>query len=713
MAGLMAGPPKPIPMTASVGRGLGPAWARVSSRRAASLATSHRRTFELVAAETALGSEVITRDVPNAAEAKLEHLDDRGLARVGSRVRAGDLLIGRASPQTTPRSPEEKLLRAIFGEAAGELRDSSLRMPPWLEGEIVEAELAGGGARARVVVAWERPLEVGDLIEIGGRRATVYEIAELERDVEIDGVDASGPIEVIEHARDVIEARSIGPYSLVTQQPLRGRENFGGQAITAGQRAALAGAGAEWLLAELMTVKSDAVSARVRCYESIIKSENPELYPPPPAAPGGGDDLFNFFAAEPRPTTESLAVTVAHLHALGLEVDGDPIPARLSIADAQAIRARSRGAVRKPETINYKTHRPEADGLFCQKIFGPIADYECACGKYKRMKHRGVVCEKCGVEVIGSKVRRERFGHIELVSPVPHPLLDGHVLEALPVLPPDLRPLVPLEGGRFATSDLNDLYRRVINRNNRLARLLELGGPEALLESEREKLEQAVAALFHNRGEAVTGPDERPLRSLIEVLGDNAARIVDKAVDYSAAAPLVVAPGAGSRACRLPRVIARELFRPWVYGALERQGYVATIRSAKAAVEKRTAAAEAALESEAAGTPVLLMLGDRIVAREIEIWDHPAAGVDARTAGLLGPGVVQVHIPLTQEARAECRSLPDVPDGRPAEPSGWLGAIIAGDDPFAALREAVRSGASDERLDPAVRLACGAAPSSR
>ena len=385
---------------------------------------------------------------------------------------------------------------------------------------------------------------------------------------------------------------------------------------------------------------------------------------------------------------------------------------RISLASPEKIREWSHGEVKKPETINYRTFKPERDGLFCAKIFGPVKDYECNCGKYKRMKHRGIVCEKCGVEVIQSKVRRERLGHITLATPVAHiwflkslpsrignilditlkdlekvlyceayividpqgdaalagraPLarsatsssideygddeftagmggeavlemlkdVDVHalaetlrpemraatseakrkkhakrlkVIEAfrergnrpewmmltvIPVLPPDLRPLVPLDGGRFATSDLNDLYRRVINRNNRLKRLLELNAPEIIIRNERRMLQEAVDALFDNgrRGKTITGPNKRPLKCLSDMLKGKQGRfrqnLLGKRVDYSGRSVIVVGPTLKLHQCGLPKKMALELFKPFIYNKLEERGYVNTIKSAKKMVEK-------------------------------------------------------------------------------------------------------------------------------
>ena len=384
---------------------------------------------------------------------------------------------------------------------------------------------------------------------------------------------------------------------------------------------------------------------------------------------------------------------------------------RISLASPDKVREWSFGEVKKPETINYRTFKPERDGLFCAKIFGPVKDYECNCGKYKRMKHRGVVCEKCGVEVIQSKVRRERMGHITLASPVAHiwflkslpsrignileitlrdlekilyfeahvvldpkdtelekgelvtderlvelkeqygrdafqvgigaesvrqllqeldisgectrlreemreatseakrkkiakrlKVLDAFnesevnnpefmVLEVVPVIPPDLRPLVPLDGGRFATSDLNDLYRRVINRNNRLKRLQELNAPEVIIRNEKRMLQEAVDALFDNgrRGRVITGPSKRPLKSLSDMLKGKSGRfrqnLLGKRVDYSGRSVIVVGPELRLHQCGIPNRMALELFKPFIYSKLEQQGVVTTIKAARKMVE--------------------------------------------------------------------------------------------------------------------------------
>jgi DNA-directed RNA polymerase subunit beta' len=464
---------------------------------------------------------------------------------------------------------------------------------------------------------------------------------------------------------------------------------------------------------------------------------------------------------------------------------------RISLASPEKIREWSHGEVKKPETINYRTFKPERDGLFCAKIFGPVKDYECNCGKYKRMKHRGIVCEKCGVEVIQSKVRRERLGHINLATPVAHiwflkslPSRIGNILDitlkdlekvlyceayvvidpketdlergqllsedkylqkiedfgedafmaamggeailemlrrvdvhqlaedlrkemresssearrkkiakrlkvveafrdsgnrpdwmmltVIPVLPPDLRPLVPLDGGRFATSDLNDLYRRVINRNNRLKRLLELNAPEIIIRNERRMLQEAVDALFDNgrRGKTITGPNKRPLKSLSDMLKGKQGRfrqnLLGKRVDYSGRSVIVVGPTLRLHQCGLPKKMALELFKPFIYNKLEERGYVNTIKSAKKMVEKERPEVWDILEEVITEHPVLLNRAPTLHRLGIQAFEpvliegkaiqlHPLV-CTAFNADFDGDQMA-VHIPLSVEAQMEARVL--------------------------------------------------------
>ena len=464
---------------------------------------------------------------------------------------------------------------------------------------------------------------------------------------------------------------------------------------------------------------------------------------------------------------------------------------RISLASPDKIKDWSHGEVKKPETINYRTFKPERDGLFCAKIFGPVKDYECLCGKYKRMKHRGVVCEKCGVEVIQSKVRRERLGHIDLATPVAHiwflkslpsrigNLLDitlkdlekvlycesyivldpkesglergelvsedrhqtlveelgpdsfearmgadavrdllgslniaelsvdlreemkntsseakrkkfakrlkvveafrdsGNspewmMLERIPVIPPDLRPLVPLDGGRFATSDLNDLYRRVINRNNRLKRLQTLNAPEIIIRNEKRMLQEAVDALFDNgrRGKTITGPNKRPLKSLSDMLKGKQGRfrqnLLGKRVDYSGRSVIVVGPELKLHQCGLPKKMALELFKPFIYNKLEERGLVTTIKSAKKMVEKEKSEVWDILEEVIKEHPIMLNRAPTLHRLGIQAFEpkliegkaiqlHPlvCAAFNADFDG----DQMAVHVPLSMEAQMEARVL--------------------------------------------------------
>ena len=463
---------------------------------------------------------------------------------------------------------------------------------------------------------------------------------------------------------------------------------------------------------------------------------------------------------------------------------------RISLASPEKIMSWSHGEVTKPETINYRTFKPERDGLFCAKIFGPITDWECLCGKYKRMKHRGVICDKCGVEVTQAKVRRERLGHITLATPVSHvwffkglPSRIGHlldislrdlervlyfeayvvvdpgetelkqnqllneeqyrkareehqhrfkaqmgaeaikellkrvnierlaielrekmkteqsaqkklkyakrlkvvdsfrkssnrpewmILDVIPVIPPELRPLVPLDGGRFATSDLNDLYRRVINRNNRLKKLMELKAPDVIIRNEKRMLQEAVDALFDNgrRGRVLRGANNRPLKSLSDTLKGKQGRfrqnLLGKRVDYSGRSVIVVGPELKLHQCGLPKKMALELFKPFIYNKLEERGLVATIKQAKEMVELQRPEVWDVLEEVIREHPVLLNRAPTLHRLGIQAFEpvlvegkairiHPLV-CTAFNADFDGDQMA-VHIPLSPEAQIEASVL--------------------------------------------------------
>ncbi|MBV7316443.1 DNA-directed RNA polymerase subunit beta' [Shewanella sp. NIFS-20-20] len=463
---------------------------------------------------------------------------------------------------------------------------------------------------------------------------------------------------------------------------------------------------------------------------------------------------------------------------------------KIGLASPDLIRSWSFGEVKKPETINYRTFKPEREGLFCARIFGPVKDYECLCGKYKRLKHRGVICEKCGVEVTQTKVRRERMGHIELASPVAHiwflkslpsriglmldmtlrdiervlyfesfvvieagmtslergqmlteetyldaleeygdefeakmgaeavlellraidlekeieqmreelPSINSEtrrkkvtkrlklmeafytsgnkpewmILKVLPVLPPDLRPLVPLDGGRFATSDLNDLYRRVINRNNRLKRLLDLAAPDIIVRNEKRMLQESVDALLDNgrRGRAITGSNKRPLKSLADMIKGKQGRfrqnLLGKRVDYSGRSVITVGPTLRLHQCGLPKKMALELFKPFIYGKLEGRGLATTIKAAKKMVEREVGEVWDVLDEVIREHPVLLNRAPTLHRLGIQAFEpvliegkaiqlHPLVCA-AYNADFDGDQMA-VHVPLTLEAQLEARAL--------------------------------------------------------
>jgi len=464
---------------------------------------------------------------------------------------------------------------------------------------------------------------------------------------------------------------------------------------------------------------------------------------------------------------------------------------KISVSSPEQIRSWSFGEIKKPETINYRTFKPEREGLFCARIFGPTKDYECLCGKYKRMKFKGITCEKCGVEVTLSKVRRERMAHIELAAPVAHiwflkslpsriglalditlknlekvlyfeshividPLMSGleasqllndeeldeaiemygedtfkhgigaeavydmlsslnleeeiqklkedseatssetkkkkilkrskvlegfkrsgikpewMILKVLPVIPPELRPLVPLEGGRFATSDLNDLYRRVINRNNRLKRLLDLRAPDIIVRNEKRMLQESVDALFDNgrRGRVITSTNKRPLKSLSEMLKGKQGRfrqnLLGKRVDYSGRSVIVVGPELKLHQCGLPKKMALELFKPFIYNKLESYGFATTLKSARKMVETERPEVWDILDEVVREHPILLNRAPTLHRLGIQAFEpiliegkaiqlHPLV-CTAFNADFDGDQMA-VHIPLSLESQLEARVL--------------------------------------------------------
>jgi DNA-directed RNA polymerase subunit beta-beta' len=585
---------------------------------------------------------------------------------------------------------------------------------------------------------------------------------------------------------DKVHARSIGPYSLVTQQPLGGKAQFGGQRFGEMEVWALEAYGAAYTLQELLTVKSDDVEGRTRIYEAIVKG-NSNFQP-------GTPESFNVLVKELQglgldvKLEKKKVLDVSSLLGAGARTEFDAIS--IGIASPEMIKSWSKGEIKKPETINYRTFKPEKDGLFCERIFGPTHDWECNCGKYKRVRHKGVICDRCGVEVTQSKVRRERMGHISLAAPVAHiwffkvmPSRVGNLLDLslralerviyyedyividpgdtplsykqllteeefrehveiyanrfkamigaeairtllkqldlnslseqlhtgisettskqklarlskrlrvveafresgnkpewmvmniIPVIPADLRPLVPLDGGRFATSDLNDLYRRVINRNERLRNLISISAPDIIIRNEKRMLQEAVGALFDNgrRGRPVVGPGNRPLKSLSDMLRGKQGRfrqnLLGKRVDYSGRSVIVIGPELKLHQCGLPKKMALELFEPFIIKELKKRGFVHTIRSAKKMVEKAAIEVWDILDDVIREHPVLLNRAPTLHRLGVQAFEpvltegkaiqvHPLV-CTAFNADFDGDQMA-VHVPLSTEAQLESRIL--------------------------------------------------------
>jgi DNA-directed RNA polymerase beta' subunit len=944
------------------------------------------REYQADVVETKLGPEQVTSDIPNVSEMELANLSSDGIVVVGAEVHPNDILVGKIAPKgETELTPEERLLRAIFGEKAREVRDTSLRVPHGEEGIVIDVqvlskekgdELGPGIIKTVIVkVAQLRKVTVGD--KIAGRHGNKGVIAKIMPEADMPHMQDGTPVDLIisplsvlarmnlgqllechlgwalgklnekaavpvfdkipesmVHAElekaglpvsgktrlidgrtgevfgeetvvgigyimklkhmieDKTHARSTGPYSLVTQQPLGGKAQMGGQRLGEMEVWALEAHRAAHTLQEMLTIKSDDIVGRAQAFGAIVKGEEiPEAKIP-----------------------ESFKVLVRELNALGLAIDvegrlavaegselaekkmvTDPLvrlreledlrSLQIRLASESEVRSWSRGEVTKPETINYRTLKPEKDGLFDERIFGPTKDWECYCGKYKRIRYKGVICDKCGVEVTESRVRRERMGHISLAAPVVHvwffkgapskvsllldlppraieqvvyfaryivmsvddkerknaidslikvhgekvsetkeiyaerkelikkegedrkgkivnrikdkeqaalaiseveldvrkkettlveeeritlertdelfekmadlvkkvqplgflsedeydklvfygvsdflevkmgaealltalnflkldelskelkkelaelkgkgarylkvakrlKLVDGLrdakivpssvVLKVVPILPPDLRPMVQLAGGRFATSDLNDLYRRVINRNNRLKHLIGLGAPDIILRNEKRMLQEAVDSLIDasQRKAVRRGRGRQALRSLSDMLkgkqGRFRANLLGKRVDYSGRSVIIVGPELKLNQCGLPKEMALEMFKPFVLKEVIERGIAPNVKSAKNLLERRPPEVFDILEEITKDHPVILnraptlhklgMLAFYPVLIEgSAIRLHPAvcSGFGADFDG----DQMAVHVPLSKAAIQEAKDL--------------------------------------------------------
>lgn len=875
----------------------------------------HIEDFYCDVRDTKLGPEVTTPDIPNVSEEKLKNLDEEGIIRIGAEVKSGDILVGKISPKGEAElTSEERLLRAIFGEKAGDVKDTSLVLSHGKRGRVINIKIhdrekgdklePGIIKRIQVEVAELRKVRAGD--KLAGRHGNkgvisqvraVQDMPYLEDGTPVDvilnplgvasrmnlgqilethlgwaaqklgyraitpGLDSASEEQIVGELKeaglpedgkvklfdgrtglpfdnkvavgqiylmklnhlveDKAHMRSIGPYSLITQQPLGGKAQFGGQRFGEMEVWALEGYGARHVLQEMLTIKSDDVLGRAAAYESIIRGETIKE----PNIPASFNVLLN--------ELKSLVFDIKPLYDSGSVRRDDFKALKIGIASPEEVLRWSHGEVLKPETINYRTQRPEKDGLFSERIFGPTKDYECYCGKYRRIRYKGVICDKCGVEVTRAVVRRERLGHIALAAPVSHIwylksvpsrlslLLDvpstrlerviyysayivieideearkyallelgrelkgklkigakdkkirkdlqeaadategyleslhigqilseaeyfnlsrrfGNVFKAgsgaeavrqilkgmdlrkevqkverevegakeplaqikllrrlkmframiknnsrpewmiisvLPVLPPDLRPMVALDGGRYATSDLNDLYRRVINRNNRLKKLLEIKAPDVIVRNEKRMLQEAVDALIDNSarfGVQQLSAQRRPLRSLSDMLKGKQGRfrqnLLGKRVDYSGRSVIVVGPKLRIDECGIPKVMALELFRPFVISEVMKKGFAHNIRSASRFIEGGSDEVWAILEEVIKDRRVLLNRAPTLHRLSVQAFKPilveglaiqiPSLVCVAFNADFDGDQMA-VHLPLSEEAQREASEL--------------------------------------------------------
>lgn len=555
-----------------------------------------------------------------------EHLDEAGRVRIGTEVRPGHVLVGRHGPRG----------------------DASVYCRPDARGRVTNVVVED--ERVTILLTLEATLEIGDVLRCDGAVATVGQIVD-----HLEGADLawpSGPrglfpIEKVGRAEDVLHARSIGPYSVATRQPLHGKASFGGQALTAPTIDALMARGAKNFLHELWTEKADSVESRVDFYKNIVLGE-PRCAPTMPYA---------------TQTLERL------LLGLGLVVDLGAASPSLRLATTEDICALGPGLIESQWTLDEETHAPVPGGLFCEELFGPI----------------------------GSPERSTRFARIAFRKPLVHPLARGlppaerasFLVEAWPVLPPDLRPLVPLPNGLWAVSSLNDLYRALFVATNRSA-------------------QNALGELaFGSRRNG------RPLVGLLQLLGGDGGALEQprrgKHVDYSGVARAVVRPDLAPGCAVVPREVALELRKPWLYHLLERDGHVTTIKEAKRRVRHRTPDALAALAECVADRPMVLVSAAapaRIAAVDVALWDEPAIGLSSRTLAELdlgADGVVLLHVPVdpraVEEARRLARGLRGVPD-EPAEivDDGWLSRAARAT--VEALPGVLFAAARERELDP-------------
>jgi hypothetical protein len=717
----------------------------IHARAATGFTSVHEWPVEAVVRAGAYGDDEVTAELPDVDPVELAHLDDGGVVEVGTIVTPGKVLVGKLTPlkrrSKGEKDPSDALQDAV-GLRSG-MRDSSLRCPPGVAGTVTavarDPRTSRELERIIVTVRAERALAVGDVLRVGERTAVVAVIAaELTGDVVWPGLTGELAVEKLVAAELVAHARSIGPYSLATQQPLTGIASRGGQRVTAAELAALREHGVIAVVHELMTVKSDDVDGRLALYESIVRG-----------APR---------VAATVPT--SLRDLVAYLAALGFDVDATEPAIRIRPMTEATLRALP-GPVTKPETINYRTLDCVPDGLFCEAIFGDVKDARRRRTTIGRIDLPAPVLHPWWLDAVAVLLEQTRPQLVAMLHAVEEPPGDWQraggwaiaaglaaldldavaagtggraelaramkrsgiapsslALRTWPISPADLRPLVPLDGGRYAISDLNDLYARVIKRANRLARLIELQAPPQVLRNEHVTLQTAIDAVVDNDQLAVpiTDPDRRVLASLVGPLRRLLATArTGKRVDYSAFGHAVPCADLAGRIL-VPRTLAVELWRPFVYAQLEQRGIAKRVKAAARLVDAGDPAARGALADVATGSVVVAFPAATttgvapLAALEVALWDEHAFGLPTPTFGAFGGAPVVVHLPIGDAAVAEARALahPERPRmvREPAAP-GWLARAADATDIAAVLVHATTHAEVDVVADDLARTLLG------
>ena len=556
------------------------------------------------------GKQKIGIDLFRVSEEEIAHLDERGIVKLGTYVKSGDFLVCKGTPEIS--TPDSRLLRGLFGESAISYADTSLRVPYNVQGEVTDVKIfyekdKNGNVlhdsieTVSITILQKFPLSIGDVLADDDGNEGV--VAAFDPNLGECEIVANFPLgkrfTKIFVAERAVQMRSVGEYSFFGQYPIATRDFYGAlshivfgipQKIFFEDITKFANNGLIDVLENIITFQADQPKNRLSLYANILTGKPTDVLSLP------ASDVNKFFCF-----LYALCLKPVFYDKKGNELKfsyteknpelnrsyGEDIALKIDELSDDEIREMSYGEVTKAETFNVRTHSAERDGLFCEKIFGPVNDWKCRCGKYQHIRYKGVVCEKCGVEVTVSSVRYERFGHIELAVPIKHPFLPGKTLSVLPVLPPELRPMVRRHDDRCITSDLTDLYRRVINRNNRMKRLLELGAPEMIVTNEICMLQKSIDSLFNNSHltTPVSDISSRVLISLADHLKDFFSNhLVCDTLDFSAACTAMIDSSLAEDKCGLPLPIAFELFKPMLIPKIKEAGLARNRKKADALI---------------------------------------------------------------------------------------------------------------------------------